>query len=241
MAAKNLHGEEAALMFARDRQDCFLENVLVVVNKIQGDHDDVHLAGVNDLGETSGAIVAGDADETGEAPGFNVASELEGAAGGEDVFRRFVADAVDVEQIDVIGFEAAEGIFKLFLHFAGALAGIVGEGQRLGGEKDFVAPTLEGFAEVRLGHVVIVGGVNVIDTRFEGSAIDGDAGRETRLAEADRGAAEAKNRDFLPGATQDAQRDARRAGAGVGIQGAEAKCRSSANGSGDVSEERSAA
>ena len=167
--------------------------VLVKIGKIQRDHDDVDLPAVDDLGETGHMVVARHADEADQALFLHLLDKIHRAAGREDQSRRPVADAVNVEQIDVAGFHAAQRLLKLPLHFARGLARIGVAGNGLGRQKNFIAPARHQFAQIILRIIVDVRGVDIADALFQGGAVHGHSLGNAGLALADGRGAKAED------------------------------------------------
>ena len=112
--------------------------------------------------------MAGDADEAGDFLFFQLLDGGEHAVGARDALEIVeIAQAVDLDQIDVIGLQELEA----GLHRAQRAVAV--SRVDLGGEKDFLAPRLDEFAEPLFAQSfdrtarVGAGGVEVIDAEAE--------------------------------------------------------------------------
>ncbi len=105
---------------------------------------------------------------------------------------------VDVDEVEVVGFEGAQGFSQRFF------GGVGGLDPHFGDEKEFVAAAGDELAEDFFGVPIDAGGVDVVDAAVHDFAEDflGFVAVDAGLA--DGGGAEAENADFGAGAPEDA-------------------------------------
>ena len=210
--AEGLHGEDADAFFLGDGDDLVLEGAEVGVHGVDGHLEgiEVEVVGAGDVQHVkvdAGVFVAGEADEA-EFAGFAGGDGgREGGARGEDGFGVGHADDfVELNEVDDVGLEAAEGVFELGVEAFGGVA--VG----LGHEEDLVAVAVaEGLSHALFGaaSVVVPGVVHEGDSGADGGAHEED-GFGVVLHVAEVGSAETDGGDALAGGAE---------GAGEGIGG----------------------
>ncbi len=202
--AEGLHGEDADALFDCDGHDVLAEGTEVGVHDVDGHLDGVEveavLLGYFEHAEMDdGVFVAGEADVADLARFFGGDSCFDGATRGEDAVGVFHADdLVELDEVDHVGLEAAEGLFELLVE------GFGGAAVHLGHEEDFsavaVAESLP-HADFADAVVVVPAVVHEAHAVVDGFVHDGDAFGGVALF-ADVEAAEADGRDSLAGGAE---------------------------------------
>ena len=163
-----------------------------------------------------GIFVAGEADVADLAGLAGGDGGVDGAAVGEDAVGVFHADDfVELDEVDVVGVEAGEGLLELLVVFGGGAA------VHFGHEEDLVAvAVLEGLAHAEFGGAVVVvpAVVEEGDAVVDGGVDDLEAVFGVRLM-ADVEAAEADGGDGLAGGAELAVDHVGGLGAGGGGRG----------------------
>ena len=140
-----------------DGHDLVGEGAEVRVHDVDGHLDgvEVEVVFLRDFehAEMDGGIfVAGEADVADLAGLSGCDCGFDGAAWGEDAVRIFEAnDFMELDQVDHVGLEAAEGLFELLVVFD------CGAAVHFGHEKDFLAVAVaQGLAHADLGNAIVI-------------------------------------------------------------------------------------
>ncbi len=157
VVAEGLHGEDADALFECDGHDLFGEGAEVRVHDVDGHLNGVEvevvlLRGLEHAKVDGGIFVSGEADVADLSCLACGDGGFDGSAGGEDAVGIFHADDfVELDEVDHVGLEAAEGLLELLVVLVGGAA------VDFGHEEDLLAVAVaEGLAHADLGDAVVV-------------------------------------------------------------------------------------
>ncbi len=155
--AEGLHGEDADALFERDGHDLVLEGAEVCVHDVDGHLNgvEVEVVFLRDLehAKVDGWVfVAGESDVADFAGFLRCYGRFNGTARGEDAVGVFEAnDLVELDEVDHVSLEAAEGLLKLSVVFVGGAA------VHFGHEEDLLAVAVaKGLPHADFGDAVVV-------------------------------------------------------------------------------------
>ena len=214
--AEGLHGEDADALLESDGDDVVGEGAEVGVHNVDGhlygvEVDAVLVGHVDHAEVDDGVFVTGEADVAEFACLLGGESGFHGSARGEDAVGVFHADdLVELDEVDHVGLESAEGLFELAVECGGGASVDFGHEEDLG-----AVAVAEGLAHADFADAVVVvpAVVHEGDAVVDGFVDEGDAVLGVGLA-SDVVSAEADGGDFFSGGTEVAVEHVGRLGAG---------------------------